>query len=188
MLVDALRALPAPPVAPTGAGEVLAVVGDGHTAWASAIELAERLGLDPDQITLIARAGSTVRVPAARRVDTVEAAQARGERWRKRPTASITVIDTSMAPSSVEWSRDVLDALQPTATWAVVPATSKTHDIAIWLDRLDSADALIVTNVEGSADPASVLGLGVPVATIEGRTATAGAWAGLVIERMIEAA
>jgi hypothetical protein len=190
-LVSALRDLPAVPALPDDAGDVIAVVGyDVTSAWKSAIELAERLGIGQETLTLASSSGTEVRLPATRRIDTADVAKARAEKWRKRPTATIVVIDAPMAATSSKskWSHDVLEALEPDAVWAVVSATSKTHDAAVWVDRLPSCDALLVTDVEASADPASVLELGPPVAALDGQPATAGAWASLIVERLLEAA
>jgi hypothetical protein len=188
-LVGALRELPPLPVLPDDAGDVIAVVGyDAPGAWRSAIRLAEGLGLAEETLTLAAANGTELRLPATRRIESAEAARTRTEKWRRRSTPTIVVVVAPMAAASATWTCDVLEALDPDAIWGVVSATSKTHDASAWVNRLPTCDALVVTDVDASADPASVLEIGPPIAALDGRPATPGAWAGIIVERLLEAA
>jgi hypothetical protein len=187
-LVTALRALPPLPKPPQRPGDVFAVVGDGQGAWDAGVQLALSMGLDERAVFLVSQSNAMARVPAARRLGSVEQIEAKLERWHHKSTATIVVVDAPMTPAAAEWNREVLEVLEPTASWLVVPATRKTGDVAEWAKRLGPADGLVITEVAASRDPASVLCLGIPVAWLDGRPATAGAWAGLLVERLVEAA
>jgi hypothetical protein len=187
-LVTALRALPPLPKPPQRPGDVFAVVGDGQGAWDAGVQLALSMGLDERAVFLVSQSNAMARVPAARRLGSVEQIEAKLERWHHKSTATIVVVDAPMTPTAADWNREVLEVLEPTASWLVVPATRKTGDVAEWAKRLGPADGLVITEVAASRDPASVLCLGIPVAWLDGRPATAGAWAGLLVERLVEAA
>ncbi len=187
-LVSALRALPPLPKPPQRPGDVFAVVGEGQGAWDAGVQLAMSMGLDERSVFLVTQSSAPGRAPATRRLGSVEQIEARLERWHNKTTATIVVVDAPMSPTSAPWNRDVLEALDATAIWLVVPATRKTGDVAEWAKRLGPADGLVITEVAASRDPASVLCLGIPVAWLDGHPATAGAWAGLLVERLVEAA
>jgi hypothetical protein len=68
--------------------------------------------------------------------------------------------------------------------WAVVDATRKTADLADHLGRLGDVDALVVQSAEVTRDPAVLLDLRVPVAMLDGRSATSRAWADLISGRL----
>ena len=146
------------------------------------------MGLDERSVFLVTQGNAPARVPAARRLASVEQIGTKLERWQHKNTATIVVVDAPMTPSAAPWNREVLESLDAAAIWLVVPATRKTGDVAEWAKRIGPADGLVVTEVAASADPASVLCLGIPVAWLDGRPATAGAWAGLLVERLVEAA
>jgi hypothetical protein len=187
-LVEALRALPPLPQPPACAGDIFAVVGEGEAAWDAALQLAISMGLDERAVMLFTRGNPPVRVAPTRRVASLDQLVARVERWRKRPTPTIVVIDAPMNPKAADANCEALEVLDATAVWLVVPATRKTRDVADWANRLRRADALVVTDVDASNDPASVLQLGIPVAWLDGRPATPGTWAGLIVERLVAAA
>jgi hypothetical protein len=187
-LVTALKGLPPLPKPPQRPGDVFAVVGEGPGAWDAAVQLAMAMGLDERSVFLVTQGNAPARVPAARRLGSLEQIESKLERWHHKTTATIVVVDAPMTPSAAQWNREVLEVLDPTSVWLVVPATRKTGDVAEWAKRLGPADGLVVTEVAASQDPASVLCLGIPVAWLDGRPATAGAWAGLLVERLVEAA
>jgi hypothetical protein len=187
-LVTALKGLPPLPKPPQRPGDVFAVVGEGQGAWDAAVQLAMSMGLDERSVFLVTQGNAPARVPAARRLGSLEQIETKLERWHHKTTATIVVVDAPMTPSAAQWNREVLEVLEPTSVWLVVPATRKTGDVAEWAKRLGPADGLVITEVAASQDPASVLCLGIPVAWLDGRPATAGAWAGLLVERLVEAA
>jgi hypothetical protein len=186
-LVGALKALPAAPELPKAPGNIVAVVGEGDSAWDSAVELARSIGLDERALVYLTAGSAPAKVAPARRVTELEQLGTRIDRWRKRSTPTIAVVDAPMSLKAASWNRQALNALDAEAVWLVVPATRKTDDVAGWASRLGHMDGLVITDVDASSDPASVLQLGVPVAWLDGRPATPGAWAGLLVDRLVGA-
>jgi len=186
-LVAALRALPPAPQPPTRPGDILAVVGDGETTWDAALNLAASVQLDERAMVYVTARSASTRIAPTRRITAVDQIPPRRERWVKRTTPVIAVVDAPMAPQYGEFGRSALQALDAAATWLVVPATRKTGDVALWVKRLGRADALILTDVEASADPAAVLSLGIPVARLDNEIANTRTWGGLILQRLVEA-
>ncbi|MGH8890996.1 MAG: hypothetical protein ACRDV3_14710 [Acidothermaceae bacterium] len=186
VLVSALRALPSAPVAPTGAGEIFAVVGEGEGAWDAGVQLARSLDLDERSVVYVTAGNAPAKVAPARRVTAIDQLSVRADRWRKRATPTVAVVDAPMNVKAARWNRQALATLDAEAVWLVVPATRKTDDVARWASRLGRTDGLVVTDVDASSDPASVLQLGMPVAWLDGKPATPGAWAGLIVDRLVE--
>ena len=187
VLVSGLRSLPPAPRLPLASGTVVAVVGEGESAWDAALQVARSMGLDEKSLAYLTAGGAPARIAPARRITDLEQLQARLERWRKRASPTIVVVDAPMSVKAAAWSRHAIGALGAAAVWLVVPATRKTEDVARWASRLGRVDGLVVTDVDASTDPASVLQLNIPVAWLDGRPATAGAWAGLLVDRLVAA-
>jgi hypothetical protein len=187
VLVNGLRALPPAPRLPLVGGNIVAIVGEGEGAWDAALQVAHAMGLDEKAMAYLTAGGAPARIAPARRVTDLEQLQVRLERWRKRTTPTIVVVDAPMSVKAAAWSRKAVNALDASAVWLVVPATRKTEDVARWAERLGHTDGLVVTDVDASSDPASVLQLNIPVAWLDGRAATPGAWAGLLIDRLVAA-
>jgi len=187
VLVAGLRSLPPAPRLPLTGGNIVAIVGEGEGAWDAALQVAHAMGLDEKALAYLTAGGAPARIAPARRVTDLEQLQVRLERWRKRTTPTIVVVDAPMSVKAAAWSGKAVAALDAAAVWLVVPATRKTEDVARWADRLGHTDGLVVTDVDASSDPASVLQLNIPVAWLDGRPATPGAWAGLLIDRLVAA-
>lgn len=187
VLVSGLRSLPQAPRLPIGAGSIVAVVGEGESAWDAALQVARSMGLDEKSLAYLTAGSAPAKIAPARRITDLEQLQVRLDRWRKRATATIVVVDAPMSVKAAAWSRKAINALGASAVWLVVPATRKTEDVARWADRLGHVDGLVVTDVDASTDPASVLQLNIPVAWLDGRPATPGAWAGLLVDRLVAA-
>jgi hypothetical protein len=185
-LVSALRSLPPTPQLPQRPGDIVAVVGDGDGAWDAAVALARSIDLDERALVYLTAGSAPTKVAPARRITALDQLPARIDRWRKRTTPTVAVVDAPMTMKAAGWNRRALDALDAQAVWLVVPATRKTEDVARWAARLGRGDGLVVTDVDASSDPASVLNLGVPVGWLDGRPATPGSWAGLLVDRLVE--
>jgi hypothetical protein len=116
-----------------------------------------------------------------------DAAQ-RGNLLRTGDVVSIVIVDThaddGLVGGEVPWCAQILAALQPTAVWAVVDATRKTADMRAELDRLGPIQALAVHSVTRTSSPATVWDTDIPVALLDGRPATTGAWAALLFDAM----
>jgi len=187
VLVAALRALPKAPDMPSGPGDIFAVVGEGEAAWDAGVQLARSLDLDERSVVYVTAGHAPAKVAPARRITAIDQLSTRADRWRKRTTPTVAVVDAPMTVKAARWNRQALATLDAEAVWLVVPATRKTDDVAKWASRLGRTDGLVVTDVDASSDPASVLQLGFPVAWLDGRPATPGAWAGLIVDRLVEA-
>jgi hypothetical protein len=186
--IDAL--LPAAPAAPTGAGEVLAVVGDGPTALEVAREVAKSLRLDPATV-LLAGPSTYGSVHSARRVTGPADARRRAPRLQRADVPTVVAVDAPLEDGSADWARDVVGSIGATAVWAVVDATRKSADVATHLELLGRVDALVVRATAATGDPASALALaiehGLPTALVDRRRGDAACWAALVVDRLAAA-
>ncbi|HVQ95044.1 MAG TPA: hypothetical protein VMU51_28685 [Mycobacteriales bacterium] len=181
-VLQAVSTLPPPPAPPARPGDVLVLVGEPVPATVMAGQLAELMRLDPAR-TLIATP-NTAPVPGARRVLSVLEADRKARRMHIGDLPHLVVVDAPVAGHDPVWTGAMVEALRPTAVWAVVDATRKPADLARYLQSLGTVDALAVHATGFSGDPATVLRLGVPVAWLDGRPANAGTWAALLCDRL----
>jgi hypothetical protein len=176
--------LPAPPELPSGAGEVLFVVGPGVEALRAARGLAASLRLDRDSVQWATRGELAGLAPKGSRMTTVETAMDRRQDAASSGNVTIVAVDAPLR-SDAYWMSQMLAIWTPTAVWVVVEATRKPEDVEPWLDGLPRVDALVVTDTDLSADPAAVLRrLAAPVAIVDGVRATPHRWASLLCERL----
>jgi hypothetical protein len=182
-VLRAMRALPPAPAPPGRPGDVLVLLGEPVAATAAAAQLAGLMRLDPAG-TLIATPNLTG-VAGAQRVQSLLEADRRARRMRVGAVPNLVVVDAPVTGHDPTWTAAMVEALRPTAVWAMVDATRKPADLARHLRSLGTVDALAVYATGVSGDPATVLELGVPVAWLDGRPATPGTWAGLLCERLV---
>ncbi|UOX99722.1 hypothetical protein [Blastococcus sp. PRF04-17] len=176
--------LPKAPALPTGAGEVLFVVGPGIETLRAAQSLAASLRLDPDRVQWATRGDLAGLAPVSSRVTTTAAAIERQKDAAAAGTVTIVAVDAPLRTDAF-WTAQMMSIWSPVAVWAVVEATRKPEDIEPWLDGLPQVDALIVQDTDLSADPAAVLRrVDEPVALLDGARATAHRWASLLCERL----
>jgi hypothetical protein len=183
-LVRVFKTLPVAPALPKRPGDVLVVMGEAAVALPVGRALAEKMHLDPAKILLAAVSTAGTGVHSARRVTGAVDGERRARRMHRADVAHVVVVDTPLDGDSAEWARDIADSFGATQVWAVVDATRKIGDLTDHLDRLGGVDALVVHRTDVTRDPASVLDLGVPVAMLDGRSATPRAWADLVAGRL----
>jgi hypothetical protein len=103
--------------------------------------------------------------------------------WRRRRNLTVVALDAPLTAAGAAAARAFLTALQPSRVWGVVEATRKAHDVGRWTRALGGVDALALTAVEETADPASVL-TSASRSAGSARQGHAGAWAALLTERM----
>jgi hypothetical protein len=176
--------LPAAPELPTGAGEVLFVVGPGVETLRAARRLSASLCLDPDRVQWATCGDLAGLAPAASRVTTIDGAMARRQDATQAGTVTIVAVDAPMRADAY-WMRQMLAIWSPVAVWAVVEATRKPEDVEPWLASMARVDAVIVQDTDLSADPAAVLHrVAAPVAVLDGVRATPHRWASLLCERL----
>jgi hypothetical protein len=179
----ALR-LPKAPELPTGAGEVLFVVGPGLETLRTAQTLAASLRLDPDRVLWATRGDLAGLAPESSRVTTVGAAINRRDEAAVAGTMTIVAVDAPLRADAY-WTAQMMAVWTPAAVWAVVEATRKPEDLEPWIDGLPQVDALIVQDTDLSADPAAVLRrVDTPVGLVDGVRATPHRWASLLCERL----
>jgi hypothetical protein len=184
-ILSVMAELPAPPRPPAGKGEVLVVLGDLAGAVSTARSTLSSLRLDPD--TLAVAGHNTLGVPASARLSGPgDAARWVGEFRSNGIGPGVLAVEVDLDPRASDWPRSIVAAAGATTIWAVADASRKTADSARWLSSLGRVDALAVRGTIGTADPASVLTLGIPIATVDGRPATPHTWAGLLCERLAE--
>jgi hypothetical protein len=179
----ALRLSKAPEL-PSGAGEVLFVVGPGVETLRTAQSLAASLRLDPDRVQWATRGDLAGLAPKASRMTTVETAIDRRQEAADAGTVTIVAVDAPLRTDAY-WMSQMLAIWSPVAVWAVVEATRKPEDLEPWIDGLPRVDALVVQDTDLSADPAAVLRqVALPVALLDGVPATPHRWASLLCERL----
>lgn len=116
-------------------------------------------------------------------------ARHRRSRWSWRERAVVVGVEGSPASSLRAFSMEMLRNLAPTSLRIIVEAAWSLDAMHHWTDELATLGvpmALDVVGVEDAAEPASVLQLGLPVATLDGLPATAQRWASILVERIGE--
>ncbi|QZN86156.1 hypothetical protein [Cellulomonas sp. C5510] len=183
-LSSLLAAVPSAPPLPRAPGTVVVVAGPP----ADATRVADLLALRTGGTTVVA-AGDAEPVGGGRRLTTVTAAQ----RWRAEhhDAAGVTVVALGVRPGRAreEAAAELLAALAPDQAWGVVDARSKRRDCARWIAAVGGRrplDALAVGGLFDTSEPGTVLGLGVPVAWIDGVPASRVAWAAALAEHLPE--
>ncbi|MGV8847071.1 hypothetical protein [Tessaracoccus sp.] len=172
------------PAAPNEAGQILLVLGPGEEALRGARQMAPLLGVDPKNILFTsARPDLAGRVMPSRRVHTVADAAARAASAKAGTHPVIVAVDAPLGQGNT-LANQLIDAWDPDAVWAVVDATRRASDLTRWLDDFTMVDALIGYTLEGSTAPCELLSTGIPVALLDGRTATPKRWASLLCERL----
>ncbi|SDF10752.1 hypothetical protein SAMN05660485_02549 [Blastococcus fimeti] len=176
--------LPEPPELPTGAADVLFLVGPGVETLRAARSLAATLRLDPDRVQWATRGDLVGLAPEASRMSTIDGALRRRQDAASSGTVTIVAVDAPLRADAY-WMAQMLAIWTPVAVWAVVEATRKPEDLEHWLDGLTRVDALVVQDTDLSADPAAVLDrLAAPVAVVDGLRATPHRWASVLCERL----
>jgi hypothetical protein len=185
-LTRALAAgLPAAPALPSGAGEVLLVVGPGVETLAAARSLAASLRLDGEQLQWASRGDLAALAPRSNRITSIDTAVERKQEADRSSALTIVAVDVPLRAGGGAWLEQMVAVFAPVGVWAVVEATRKPEDVGPWLDALPRVDALMVQDTDLTADPAAVLSrTSTPVALLDGARATAHRWASLLCERL----
>jgi hypothetical protein len=183
-LARLLAAVPAAPALPREPGSVLVVAGPPEDAARVAGLIALRTGAGE-----VVPAGDADAPAGVRRLTTATAVA----RWRgERPeTDGPTVVALGVRPGRAreDSAAELLAALAPDQAWGVIDARSKTRDCARWIGTVGARrplDALAVGGLFDTSEPGTVLGLGVPVAWIDGVPASRVAWAAALGEHLPE--
>jgi hypothetical protein len=183
-VLTALASRPAAPGVPDGAGDILVLAGDMNHALTIGKELLSQAGIEETHLLLAGPSAAGTGLHSSRVMHTSKDAAARAEKLQTSDSAWIIVLDAPVGATDPVWISEMCDAIGATAVWALVDATRKTADTARHLDSLGDVEALVVHGVELTADPGTVLGLDLPVVSLDGRPATPHAWAALLCARI----
>ena len=171
---------------PRSGGTVIALVGDRRGMADAVAWVQEQLGLSPERLMLASRSESRV-FPASRRLAGAQEVVEHRRSWARSAVPTLVVVDEAVGVRSTAWARHVLDSLEPAAVWAVTDAQRKPEDVVAWAERIGGVDAIALDGTEDTASPAAVVGTGLPVALIDGHTATPARWAAVLDERLLAA-
>jgi hypothetical protein len=183
-VLSVLAARPAAPGIPDGPGEILVLAGDLSHAVPTGKQLLAQIGADQSHLLLAGASAAGTGVHSSRVLHDPETAAARAEKLQNANSAWVVVLDAPIGATDPLWVNDMCDAFGATALWAVVDATRKTADTARHLRMLGEVEALVVHNVGLTADPATVLGLDLPIFSLDGKPATPHAWAAMLCARI----
>jgi hypothetical protein len=183
-VLSVLAARPSAPAIPDGPGEILVLAGEVHTTMPIAKLLLEQVHVDQSHLLLAGPSTAGTGLHSSRLISSRSAAESRAEKLQSSDHSWVVVIDAPVGGTDPYWVNDMCDALGATALWAVVDATRKTADTARHLRGLGEVEALVVHSVELTSDPASVLGLDVPIFSLDGKPATPHAWAAMLCARI----
>jgi hypothetical protein len=183
-VLNAMAHRPAAPGVPEEPGEILVLAGDLADIVPIGKQLIQQVRLDQTHLLLAGPSAAGTGLHSSKVMHTPAQAEARAERMQSDDCAWIVMMDAPVGGTDPIWVNDMCDSLGATAVWAVVDATRKTADTARHLRTLGDVEALVVHNVELTADPATVLGLGLPIVSLDGRRATPHAWAAMLCSRI----
>src|SRR5262249_23458448 len=111
-------------------------------------------------------------------------AAARAVQLRAGTTPAVIAVelDAERLSTGFGWAAQLVAAVAPTAVWAAVDAGRKVEDLRAELAPLGSVDALVGSGAARPSSGATVLDVEMPVALLDGRPATTGTWAGLLLD------
>ena len=169
-----------------GCDGVIAIVGDGHEAFRVAHRLAEELGLYAGDIHGALTGRRPTFLAPGQWLAGPDVALERRRTWAARGGITLVVIGAGMGRDGQHWCREMLHALRPDETWAVVEASRKPEDIEAWSAKVGRIDALALCRADESVSPAAVLAAGMPVTRIDNRPATPMGWGLLLADRLAD--
>ncbi|MFB9376544.1 hypothetical protein ACFFKU_11845 [Kineococcus gynurae] len=168
-------AVPAPLT--VGGGDVVVVIGEADAVVAAGLLVADETGSEAPVV--IGRAD----VHATITLDELPALRQQARRYSAPLTVALPARPTG---ADAARAARLAAALDPAAVVVCVDATRRAHATGALLDALQAAgvpaDRLAVHRAGESPDPLDSLSLDVPVGFLDGRPATTGAWAGLLLD------
>ncbi|MFI5895264.1 hypothetical protein ACIA5D_34705 [Actinoplanes sp. NPDC051513] len=183
-VLSVLAARPSAPAVPDGPGEILVLAGDINLGVAIGRHLLDQIGVPENHLLLAAESTAGTGLHSSRLISTLDVAESRAEKLHNADQAWVVVMDAPVGGTDPLWVNEMCDAIGATAVWAIVDATRKTADTARHLRTLGEVEALVVHSVEITADPASVLGLDLPIYSLDGKSATPHVWAAMLCARI----
>ncbi|MBB4696575.1 hypothetical protein [Paractinoplanes abujensis] len=183
-VLSVLAARPSAPGIPDGPGEILVLAGDINLGVTIGRQLLDQIGVPENHLLLAAQSTAGTGLHSSRLISTPEAAESRTEKLHSAEEPWVVVLEAPVGGTDPIWVNEMCDAIGATAVWAVVDATRKTADSARHLRTLGEVESLVVHGVELTGDPASVLGLDLPIYSLDGKPATPHAWAAMLCARI----
>jgi hypothetical protein len=183
-VLTALASRPSAPGVPDAPGEILVLAGEMGHALPIAKQLLAQIGVDQTHLLLAGPSSAGTGLHSSRVMHDAKAAAARAERLQSADAPWVVVLDAPVGGTDPIWVNDMCDAIGATAVWAVIDATRKTADTARHLRTLGDVEALVVHGVDLTSDPATVLGLDLPIFSLDGKPATPHAWAAMLCARI----
>ncbi|MEZ0166029.1 hypothetical protein AB2L27_14820 [Kineococcus sp. LSe6-4] len=160
-----------------GAGELVVVIGEADAVVAAALLVADEVGSEAPLVLGRADVQNTVTA------DELPARQDQARRWSAPLTVAVPARPTG---ADAERAARMAAEIGAASVVVCVDATRRSHAVASLLRALDGvglpARRLAVHRAAESPDPLDVLSLDVPVGFLDGRPATSGAWAGLLLD------
>ncbi|WP_432536751.1 hypothetical protein [Kineococcus arenarius] len=164
-----------------GSGELVVVVGEADAVVAAALLVADEVGSEAPLVLGRADVQNTVTA------DELPSRQEQARRWSAPLTVAIPARPTG---ADAERAARLAAEIGASAVVVCVDATRRSHAVAAQLRALENAGVparrLAVHRAAESPDPLDVLSLDVPVGFLDGRPATSGAWAGLLLDATSE--
>ncbi|WP_433371136.1 hypothetical protein ACQPZX_46850 [Actinoplanes sp. CA-142083] len=183
-VLSVLAARPSAPNIPDGPGEILVLAGDLNLGVHIGRHLLDQIGVPENHLLLAADSTAGTGLHSSRLISNQLAAESRAEKLHNADQSWVVVMDAPVGGTDPLWVNEMCDAIGATAVWAIVDATRKTADTARHLRTLGEVEALVVHSVEITADPASVLGLDLPIYSLDGKSATPHVWAAMLCARI----
>jgi hypothetical protein len=177
--------VPRPPAFLRAPGSLVAVIGEGGEVLDVARRMARSAGLDPHDVVA---AGSPFEVHGLdSTVLTVDTASR--QRARTSTLGSVTVVALAVGPERPDRSAAaaLVAELDPDQCWAVVDARRKSADVRSWFDEVGGGRRFAgaaATRVDETAEPGTVLDLGVPVGWLDGAPTSPVVWAAVLGGRL----
>jgi hypothetical protein len=186
-LAAVLAAIPAAPALPRAPGQVLVLVGTQTDVQALEPLLVDRMRLSPPDVVHV---GATIRIDSAvagpdrpTRVTSLQALSA----WRARaPLARhpwLVVVPVDGDAEARAEAAELLSTARADQVWGVVDARTKPADAQRWLEQVGArrrVDAIAVRASLDTSAPGTVLGLGRPVAWVDGMPTSRVVWAAIL--------
>jgi hypothetical protein len=164
-------------------GALIAVLGELGEALEVAGGIVDDLGLEETEIAVASPRAPDFALPSHLLVNDAKRAAALSPGWR-RDCVAVVVVDCAGPESTTAWVRTMLRSLRPTATWSLASATSKSEDVAHFVDSIGGVDAIVLADLDATVTPAAILATGIPVARLDGEPATPAAWVDAVTSHL----
>ena len=160
-----------------GAGELVVVIGEADAVVSAALLVADEVGSEAPLVLGRADVQNTITA------EELPARQDQARRWSAPLTVAIPARPTG---ADAERAARMAAEIGAASVVVCVDATRRSHAVASLLRALEAvglpARRLAVHRAAESPDPLDVLSLDVPVGFLDGRPATSGAWAGLLLD------